>query len=431
MVDFDKAFRKTPDSFSRGISAHLWELQRKEETIVKKKLSIGLVFILAIVLIALTALAVALLTPRQIIEEHGIPIANQSEGDAYSAEETNLLLELARENGVELSEYGMRNIERFLNRGEGYYKQELLLELAKAEFGPDPVSWTPEEKKWFDDVCVATGIFTEPQLRLPGEKDISQAQAKKIAQDYIHAQYDPAVNLDDPAIYKTGNYFINGNENGAYPGYYWMVFYEPLTLDAAYYTIYIGSEGEVWLAEVTPGAGKDAYAFQILSRFQSVYGWKFSLWSQSELRSFQQAAVLAKPTHDEHDKGVLGIRQMAYPDISPDAISPQEAITLAAKAVPDADPFDDYLWANDGVVYLGDDPNPVWKVHLSSSDQDGSRYNPYLVEVDSVTGEIKSVSRQYHGADYQSDWIWLSHIILQSIIEEINETWVDTSESFG
>ena len=404
---------------------------REKERPMKRKLSVGLVFAIVLILAALTALAVTLLSPREIIEKHGIPIASQSEGDAYSAEETNILLDIARENGIAFSEHGMRNINEFLSRGEGYYKQELLMELAKAEFGSDVASWTLAEQKWFDDVCVATGISDQPQVGLPGEGEMTQEQAVKIAQDYIHAQYDASVNLDDTAVYKAGVQYINGNENGAYPGYYWVIFYEPRTLDAAYYSIYIGSQGEVWLAEVTPGAGEDAYAFQITSRFQSMYGWKFSLWSQSELRSFQQTVVLAKPTRDEGDKGVLGIRQMVYPDISPDAMSPEDAITLAAKAVPDADPYDDYLWNNDGVVYLGDNPNPVWKVHLSSSDQDGSRYNPYLVEVDSITGEIKSIFRRYYGADYQSDLGWASHIVLQSIIDEINETWVDTSESFG
>ncbi|MCL2867095.1 MAG: hypothetical protein FWF47_04960 [Clostridia bacterium] len=404
----------------------------KGEIKVKKKLSFGLVLIIALVLAMATALAVALLTPRDIVQEHAIPIANQSEGDAYSAEETSLLLTLATENGITFSENGMRNINSLLSRGEGYYKQELLMELAKAEFGEDPVLWTLEEKKWFDDACVATGIFLQPQLGLPGEGDISQQRAIQIAQDYIHAAYDPAINLNDPAVYKTGDYFINGNEDGAYPGYYWRVFYEPLTLEATGYSIFIGSQGEVWLAEISPGVGEDVlYAFQIVGRFQSLYGYKFSLWSQAELRALQQAVTTVKPTYDGNDKGVLGVMQMAYPDISANAMPPLEAVALAQKAVPDAEPYDDYIWNNDGVVYLGDEPNPVWKVHLSSFDQDGSRYNPYLVEVDSITGDIKSIRRRYYGEDYQSDEGWASPIVLQRIIDAVNETWVDTSESFG
>lgn len=171
MMDFDKAFRETPDSFSRGISAHLRALQRKEEAIVKKKLSVGLIIAIMLMLAAVTALAVALLTSREIVEEHGLPIASQSEGDVYSAEETNFLLDLAKENGIVLSETGMASIRAFLELGKGYYKEEMLMELAKAEFGQDTAYWSPEENKWFSDVCAAIGFTDQPHSALPGDNE--------------------------------------------------------------------------------------------------------------------------------------------------------------------------------------------------------------------------------------------------------------------
>ena len=45
-------------------------------------------------------------------------------------------------------------------------------------------------------------VLSTPGTEGYNKNDLTQEQATKIAQDYIHNQYDPAVNLDDPALYK-------------------------------------------------------------------------------------------------------------------------------------------------------------------------------------------------------------------------------------
>lgn len=134
---------------------------------VKRKLSAGLVVVIALLLATVTAVAVALLSMREIVEEQAVPIANQYEGDSYTVEDTNLLLQLAEENGIELSDHARNAIGKYMDAGEGYPKEEMLMALAKAEFGDDPGIWTLEQQNWFDDVCVAIGYIQEKEKALP------------------------------------------------------------------------------------------------------------------------------------------------------------------------------------------------------------------------------------------------------------------------
>ena len=418
-----------PGAFEQKALQTLNKLSYIEEEPVVKKLSVGLVFAIVIMLVAVTALAVALLSAREIVEEYGVPIAQQSEGEAYSAEETNILLELARENGIEFSENGMRNINRFLSRGEGYYKQELLMELAKAEFGSDPASWTLEEQKWFDDVCVATGIFDQPQKALPGENEITQEQAVRIAEDYIHAQYGSSINLNDAKVYNVGIQYIDGNEDGAYPGCYWTILYRPLSVETTGYDIYINSQGEVWNTSVRPGITgvQGASAAEIGRKFTEVTSEMEYNWSQPELQAYREAMVQSSTPNSWI---VLCMQRTFYPDISPVAMSREEAGMLAVKALKlnlDGQAFADALW---GGVYIGDDPNPVWKVCLGieKSECDCDYIHPsyiphndvYYIEVDSITGEIKNIY------EYEPSPTRLcSPIVLQKVLDEINRTWIE------
>lgn len=78
MLDLDKGFRETPSAFSQGISDHLKTLREKEEPMVKRK-SFTAVLIAALIIVALTATALAvagragLLTFFTAWKEDGIP----------------------------------------------------------------------------------------------------------------------------------------------------------------------------------------------------------------------------------------------------------------------------------------------------------------------------------------------------------------------
>ena len=399
--------------------------EARGETKTKKKLSLGLVLAIVLVLVTITAVAAVLLSAREITENHGIPIANQSDGDSYSVEETNILLTLARENGIELSDSAMINIQKSLEQGIGYFKEEMLMALAKAEFGEAPDAWTLEQQKWFDDVCVAIGFIAVPQKAMPSQSEITQSDAERIAEAYIHSRYDPSVNLNDTTVYKRGVQYIDGNADGEYPGLYWSLSYEALTVDATTYWIYINSRGEVWGEHIMPGVASGTPFDFIRSRYESTFGWDVSKWNQAELREFKAASSLSSSTND---RAVLCINQTEYPDIAANAMKPEQAAQIASKALQ----LNDYVF--ESAVYIGDAPNPIWKVVISVVFPEGSYdatdpfagYAYYYVEIDSVTGDVKSIYQRPNGYDD-----WHRNIVLQKTFEAIDATWVDTTPSFG
>ncbi len=386
--------------------------QAKGEVKVKKKISASLVIALILALLSITALAVALLTPKEIIENYGVPIANQSEGSAYSIEETNLLLQLALDNGVQLSDQAIEDIKRFTDNGEGYYKDEFLKELTKAEFGQDPSDWTLEQQLWFSQVWEAIGIG-ESASRLPAEGEITQAEAEQIAIDYIHATYDASLDLRDTATFKPSVTYLDGRVDGEYDGLYWTIGFYAQVMTASDYTVYMNSQGEVFEAIMRPGVQPGVQVDWIQIGFKDYYGRDFATWDQAVLQAFREAMALAGPPHTPD---YLSIMETTYPDIAENAMTAEEAGKTAAKAAGMGE--DTYQ----GAVYIGDDPNPVWKVHLHDTTQNITRY----VEVDSVTGEVKSI---FTCAQHYDEWY--RPLVLQKIFEEVNEAWDPQSISVG
>lgn len=392
---------------------------------VKRKVSVAFVLIMVLILLAVGALAAVLLSVRELVDLQAVPMANQSEGDSYSVEETNILLKLAQENGITLSEHARESINKFLSNGQGYYKEEMVMALAKAEFGEDPSAWTLEEQKWFDDVCVAIGFIEKSEKALPAADEITQEQAEKIAEEYIHSRYDKSVDLRDATAYKRGVQYLDGDVVGRYSGRYWTVFYEPLIVTATDYWIYISSRGEVLGDDVRPGykEGDDIHA--ILNCFiGSLYSWEFGAWNHADIQFFCKAVASSSSTNDP---AVLCIKQTAYPNISADAMSKEEAGRIAAKALNLTED------AVKGAVYIGDDPNPVWKVRLYTELPGGDVVNDrlnsiarYYVEVDSITGEVKNIYQRDNHYD-----AWHRYIVLQKVFEEVEATWVDTTPSVG
>ena len=387
--------------------------QAKKGKRVKKKISAGLVIALVLLLATATATAAILLSMRQIVDEQAVPMANAYQGESYTVEDTNILLRLAEENGVELSQRTKDEIAKASARGEGYYKEELIMAMAKAEFGDDPATWSLEEQKWFDDVCLAIGFVDAPQKALPSGEEITEEQAIKIAEDYLSEHYHPQ-SLNDPLIYRRGVQYLNGFTDGEYPAKYWSIFYDPLTIDASAYVIYVDSNGEVLNAKETPGISLDVEtsvdmrADEILSVYESVYHGAHK-WDQSILRAFREDVMRST---DTESRAYLCLAQTSYPDYPPNAISKQEARDLMITQL-GFDPAQ----CNTHVFLIGDSPNPVLKVSLYNT-SDGRSWS---CEIDSMTGEVKDI-RELDNLHLK----WWMRIVLWDVSDQVDEEWVET-----
>ena len=76
---------------------------------VKRKLTYSLILAIAILLIAATAFAVALLSPKEVVEQVAVPMAQENDKDwrvetDYTPDELAAFIRQCNENGIDLDE---------------------------------------------------------------------------------------------------------------------------------------------------------------------------------------------------------------------------------------------------------------------------------------------------------------------------------------
>lgn len=377
--------RRAMDGILPGLEQDAWFEQRvmnrihetpKGRTLPKR--TAALVLAAALMLLSATALAAVLLSGREVVDEFAVPMASETTGDSYTVAQTLELVALAEENGIVLSENARNSIDKMLATGEGYYKEELIMAIAKAEFGDQPASWTLEQQNWFDDVCVAIGFIPQKEKAMPDKGEDAFAWAAAIAARHIRDYYGETADLLDMNVYEpVGVQYINGDVDGEYPGMYYSVTYMPLSgteaaLHAREYWVYLDDNGEI--------LGHTQRYFTDVA-YRNTYGDRFETWPQYALRAFREVEMNDEPTPGNM-KTIICMRKTSYPDIAENAISREAAKQIAAAHL--GMTVDACLDS----VYIGDEPNPVWKIVLGFTDKTGEWVN-YTVEVDSVTGAVK------------------------------------------
>lgn len=172
---------------------------RGEGVVVKKKLSVGLVLIIVLILAAVTALAALVFTwddaAKYLRKE-----LQQGKFDVWSgAERTELIASLAEAGAIgqspeldsllsgklseeEASALAERLMTEWLNAPVDHVAFRPIMEKLWGEF----FSWTLEQKAWFSDTLIEAGI-QKPDLEryvLPGEDVLSAEEAVQIARTY-------------------------------------------------------------------------------------------------------------------------------------------------------------------------------------------------------------------------------------------------------
>lgn len=362
------------------------------------------------VLLSATALAAVLLGARELVEDYALPMSDATAGDAYTAAQTEALVALAEENGILLSESTRERIDRLLSAGEGEYKEELLMAIAKAEFGEQPAAWTLEQQNWFDDVCVAIGFIPQKEKAMPDKGEDAFAWAAAVAAEHIRVFYGETADLTDPAVYApVGVQYLNGDAES--PGMVYSVTFQPregteAALHAREYWVYLNDAGEV--------LGQEQRYF-LTDAYRNAYGDTYADWPQSALRAFREE-VLAQEPNADNMKEILCMQRTTYPDIAADALTRSAACDIAAAyAGVSADACTDS-------VYIGHEPNPVWKVALRVGEAD------YTVEVDSLTGEVLTCMPVAHR------WLIWRGLFLEDTKEDVQEAYdeyIESTASFG
>lgn len=383
--------------------------------VVKKKLSVGMVFAIVLILMTVTAVAAVLLSMRQIVEDYAVPMGQQSVGEVdYTPEELSILVQLAQENGIEFSEHAMSNIAWAESHSEGYAKDEFIKQLAYAEFGEDMSTWTLEQQKWFDDALVAIGLFPENQKAMPEDPEGERELAVRRAVAHLTANYSIAGDITDESQYQVGVQYINGDADGDYPGLYWSIDFQPKTITGGEYWVYLRDDGEILGQSVRPGLSADSSVGDVRDAYGRYYEKDYPAHVEWDQHVYQEFLATAKLVEPSNDRAYLCIMQTEYPDIPDDAISFDDAYAIAATDLG----ITDYRVFKK--VLIATDTNPVWKFTMSRGEDD------YSFEIDCITGEIRTKRLL---DNLHRKW-WMS-MVLWEVSDEVDANWVDDSPSFG
>ena len=237
---------KAIDSSLSGLNGDPWLFQRisaraeEGEIKVKKKLSAGLVLAIVILLIAVTALAVALLSPKEVIEQVAVPMAQENDRDwrvetDFTPEELAAFIRECNENGIDLDENDA--IMKAFHNGEGYSEQEAIMAVCRMAFGGTYGEWTIAERHWFQDVMVAIGWEFENHVELPGPDDLTEEEAKTRMIAAIREEFGPELPLEDKTQFETSLAYSSETD--------WTMTCYPRTEGAeAYYTACMDKSGD-------------------------------------------------------------------------------------------------------------------------------------------------------------------------------------------
>ena len=155
---------------------------------VKKKISMAAVLVAALLLITVTALAVALLSPKEVVEQVAVPIAQNNDQANYSYDELKELISALNENGITLDE-GSRLMQAF-STGHGYWEREAIREICLSAFGENEGTWTIEQRHWYGEMMVAVGAYGMNVNLIPENGDMTVKEAHSYAAKALREAFD-------------------------------------------------------------------------------------------------------------------------------------------------------------------------------------------------------------------------------------------------
>lgn len=391
-----------PEEFIRNTERMIDRLPRKERYIVKTKLSAGLVLAILLCLLAVTAVAAVLLTGPELVEQEVLPMALENDtgavNDTFTNEELKQIVALAEENGISLS----ASILRALEKGEGYWEEEVIMSLAKSQFGPYPGQWTLEEQWWFEEVIVTIGYKDYNRCRIPGagetpiEGELTYEEAYAKAKAHIATQGYDASLLDDRTRYALWrSYYADQTSDGSILEPWWYFWFEPLDMDLPEFILEMDVKGNLTAFTHKPGlsealASGTATFYELYDLYYNKYG-TFADWTPEIFVSFKEAVDTIDAGKYEHYKVVQAFQATEFILPPEGALTGSQASDLAMAAVnrPDTNPG--------GAACILDGHRAIWKIMLYENSEAA-----WKVEVDCMTGEVLNVQpRSETGGTWQ------------------------------
>ena len=359
-------------------------------TKVKRKLTVGLVFAIILVLMTAAAVATILLTHEEIVEQVAVPLAVGNDSDlsvkqSYSAEELAELVRNLNENGITLKENNA--IMQALRTGNGYYEEEAIMEICREAFGGYYRTWTLEQQQWFNNLMVDIGFHENYEDSLPGEDNMTYEQAEAFAFETLKKMYGEDLHPEDRTIYKLERSFGGG----------WAFGLMPLDVEHGNYRIYFDDDdpaGTVFIKGEIPDWTKPYSADKLMHAFDDVYTCFLGDWPQAAWQKLHEMMLGAEidpesPSAPEY----MGYQLTEYPEPAEDDISRDEAVRIAREAVKENQT------AMDFAVLTEYEGKRAWLIKLKWTGENTEDDTNCTVTVDSKTGNVESVKENEYRFD--------------------------------
>lgn len=374
---------------------------------MKKRISVGFVLAVVFTLLAASALAAVLLGGKDFVDQIMAPKARETSSQNFTKEEIAEILRIAEENNLTLSDVDMYRLNHL---GEsGYNKEELMRQFVKTEYGFYPAAWPIEVQHWYEQLMKVCGLDpNEHQTNvLPEGDEITEEQAVKIAEDFIHEKYDANVDLNDKSKYLR---FMTYMEHRMGDLLYreWGFSYEAQDLYGTDYFLTLDPAGTIKAEYSVDGILGTSYTMRgqfIQDRFKRVYGDQFGFvnWDSYLLLNYQDALRHRQQVEPEGGHLLTSeehILQITYllPDDS--FISKEEAIAKAKAACGELN-YETVYSAGEMAVLMKDGDTPIWKVTLQVRES-----SPAYAEVNAVTGEVANTFTTLQ----ETTWEWRSWV---------------------
>lgn len=237
-----------PEHFHDQAERMLARLPAKEVVPMKKKLSVGLVLTITLCLIAVGALAAALLSVPEVVEQELIPIAQESASDYFTPEEVERVLNILEQNDLRLDQATLEGILKEDNAS----KYAVLMKVFTLEFGKATAAeWTPEQRAVASRILFDAGLIEKNRHLPPPEDALSLRQAVQSANDYVRETYQTQEDFFDESRYVVWNNYYRKPDGEASPDRAeWWLWFHPLTEEDNAYTMELNAQGDILSCEV-------------------------------------------------------------------------------------------------------------------------------------------------------------------------------------
>ncbi len=392
----ETALRKALESSVTGCQPSVYWKNRLVRQIVKgeemkkrTRVSFGIVLAIVLILISAVALAVTLLSPREIVEQVVVPIAQGNDTtDApvktYTYEELAELIRTLNENGITLDEES--RIMQAFRSGHGFWEQNVVEQIFLEAFGENKSQWALEEYRFYGETMAEIGAWAVNPYLVPDEGDMTREEAAAFAVRTLEETYGIRLPMETDDQWRVSCWFMNTFDDDA-DAYdltraEWRFFYSRQPDGAVSYSIFF-DRNKAW---VTPHAEDyedmlaNAYSIDnVRMILQLQYGspgnWSMEIWADFGERIRAMAPRIA----------VDWLWQQAGYRLPPEgSVSAEKTLDTARKASGQNNE------SHSTILCCTDQDRPVYRVVLAYDTAAGEESSIILwcAESDCMTGEV-------------------------------------------